>query len=128
MFIKVILYLLTIFHLDTWFDISSINAPSKRSHHTAIWTGSKIIIWGGTKPLNPGCEYLKSGKIYNVLTDTWSSLHANPAIEKRAYHSAIWTGNTGNPATSNRQYLKTQEFILVLIVKKIETVMKVHTS
>lgn len=32
---------------DTWSDTSLSGAPSIRSLHTAIWTGSQMIIWGG---------------------------------------------------------------------------------
>ena len=32
---------------DTW-ATTSINAPAGRSLHTAVWTGSEMIVWGGT--------------------------------------------------------------------------------
>ena len=32
---------------DTWTPTSTANAPTARSFHTAIWTGSEMIIWGG---------------------------------------------------------------------------------
>src|SRR3954467_13738525 len=32
---------------DTWTATSTINAPSARAFHTAVWTGSELIIWGG---------------------------------------------------------------------------------
>ena len=33
---------------DTWTATSTTNAPAARSRHTAVWTGSEMIIWGGT--------------------------------------------------------------------------------
>jgi hypothetical protein len=32
---------------DTWVVTSTTNAPSARFRHTAVWTGSEMIVWGG---------------------------------------------------------------------------------
>jgi hypothetical protein len=32
---------------DSWTATSTTNAPSPRSSHTAVWTGSEMIVWGG---------------------------------------------------------------------------------
>ena len=32
---------------DTWTPTSLTNAPDGRSNHTAVWTGSEMIVWGG---------------------------------------------------------------------------------
>src|SRR5262249_13958835 len=32
---------------DTWTATSTINAPAARELHTAVWTGSEMIVWGG---------------------------------------------------------------------------------
>jgi len=32
---------------DSWTAISTSNAPSPRSNHTAVWAGSEMIVWGG---------------------------------------------------------------------------------
>src|SRR5438132_10910383 len=32
---------------DTWTATSTTDAPSARFFHTAVWTGSEMIIWGG---------------------------------------------------------------------------------
>jgi hypothetical protein len=32
---------------DTWTATSIVNAPSGRQSHTAVWTGSEMIVWGG---------------------------------------------------------------------------------
>jgi len=32
---------------DTWAATSVTNAPDARADHTAVWTGSEMIIWGG---------------------------------------------------------------------------------
>ena len=33
---------------DTWTATSATNAPSARWAHTAVWTGSEMIVWGGS--------------------------------------------------------------------------------
>src|SRR5438270_5036421 len=33
---------------DEWGATSTTNAPSARYYHTAVWTGSEMIVWGGT--------------------------------------------------------------------------------
>src|SRR6476659_3550018 len=32
---------------NTWTPTSTTNAPEARTEHTAVWTGSEIIVWGG---------------------------------------------------------------------------------
>ena len=32
---------------DTWTPTTLTNAPSARDEHTAVWTGSEMIVWGG---------------------------------------------------------------------------------
>src|SRR5438132_3206892 len=33
--------------IDAWSATSTVNAPSAREWHTAVWTGSEMIVWGG---------------------------------------------------------------------------------
>src|SRR5581483_8766560 len=32
---------------DSWMATSTTNAPFARANHSAVWTGSEIIAWGG---------------------------------------------------------------------------------
>ena len=32
---------------DSWLATSTTNAPAARESHTAVWTGSEMIVWGG---------------------------------------------------------------------------------
>jgi N-acetylneuraminic acid mutarotase len=72
---------------DTWLPISTVNAPAARFQHTAVWTGSEMIVWGGsdTTPMNTGGRY-------NPLTDSWASLSAVDAPSARTGHTIVWTG------------------------------------
>jgi len=71
---------------DTWTPVS--NVPSGRAQHTAIWTGSEMIVWGG---LNYGIG-LDTGDKYNPATDTWSVTTTTNAPEPRSTQTAVWTG------------------------------------
>ena len=33
--------------IDLWVSTSITNAPPRRVGHTAVWTGSEMIVWGG---------------------------------------------------------------------------------
>src|SRR5207253_1827320 len=74
---------------DTWTATSLINAPVARSAHTAVWTGSEMIIWGGTQG---GVVYLNTGGRYNPSTDSWTATSLTNAPAARARHTAVWTG------------------------------------
>jgi N-acetylneuraminic acid mutarotase len=71
-----------------WRAMTAANAPSPRGYHSAIWTGSEMIIWGGFFSL----ESLDDGKRYTPTTDSWRDM--SPAnIPARNQHTAIWTGS-----------------------------------
>ena len=46
---------------DIWIDTSTTSAPIGREQHTAIWTGSEMVVWGGASSaqgvLNTGGRY-----------------------------------------------------------------------
>jgi Galactose oxidase, central domain len=74
---------------DTWTVTSTTDAPSARAGHTAVWTGSEMIVWGGA---NNGI-YLNTGGRYDPSTDTWAPTSTNNAPEARRFHTAVWTGS-----------------------------------
>ncbi|HKQ98350.1 MAG TPA: hypothetical protein VJV75_10775, partial [Candidatus Polarisedimenticolia bacterium] len=62
---------------DRWTPISFLQAPTPRVHHVAVWTGTRMIVWGGfgfspSSGLEPG--NLGSGSAYDPQTDTWSRI------------------------------------------------------
>ena len=46
---------------DSWTATTTTNAPSARYYHTAVWTGSEMIVWGGIG----GVGYSNTGGRYN---------------------------------------------------------------
>lgn len=65
--------------------------PTVRSSHSAVWTGSEMIIWGGYNG-----AYLNDGARYNPAADSWSALPVSPGASPsgRLNHTAIWTGSS----------------------------------
>jgi N-acetylneuraminic acid mutarotase len=47
---------------DSWVSTSITNAPDARVSHTAVWTGSEMIVWGGNDDFN----YFNTGGRYCV--------------------------------------------------------------
>jgi N-acetylneuraminic acid mutarotase len=72
---------------DSW--INGESTPIGRYGHTAIWTGTEMIVWGGIG----GGQYQNTGGRYNPVTDSWTLTSAFDAPSPRAYHTAVWTGN-----------------------------------
>ncbi len=46
---------------DTWAATSTTSAPTPRTTHTAVWTGSKMVVWGGWN----GSVLLNTGGVYS---------------------------------------------------------------
>ncbi len=69
---------------DTWTATSTTNAPTARQGHTAVWTGSEMIVWGGGN---------NTGGRYNPSTDSWTATSTTNAPAARAAHTAVSTNN-----------------------------------
>ena len=76
---------------DTWTPTSTVNAPSGRNDHTAVWTGSRMIVWGGYR--GGGGGYLNTGAAYDPTTDTWTPTSTVNAPSGRDLHTAVWAGS-----------------------------------
>ena len=72
---------------DSWTATNNIGVGGK-SRHTAIWTGTEMIVWGGAT----GGVFSNSGYSYNPSTDSWTSITTTAAPDGRFDHTAIWTG------------------------------------
>jgi hypothetical protein len=71
---------------DAWRP-TSIGAIPGRGGHTAVWSGSDMIIWGGYDG-----SYLGTGARYN-LGNVWAPTSTTGAPFAREGHTAVWTGN-----------------------------------
>src|SRR5439155_1137708 len=77
---------------DTWTPTSITNAPTARADHTAVWTGSEMILWGGCNG-TVVCNPLNTGGRYDPSTDSWTATSTTNAPAGRDYHTAVWTGS-----------------------------------
>ena len=68
---------------------SMLHAPQARYEHTAIWTGTEMIIWGGS----PGSAItLNTGAKYNPVSDSWIVTTTTDVPGPRSLHTSVWTG------------------------------------
>ncbi len=69
---------------DHWTATSTAaGVPSARSGHTAVWTGTKMIVWA---PANAGGRY-------DPVTDQWTPTSTESGVpESRSDPTAVWTG------------------------------------
>lgn len=74
---------------DTWTATSTTNNPTARAGHTAVWTGSEMIVWGGYN----GVKYWSTGGKYNPSTDSWTTTSTTNVPDARASHTSVWTGS-----------------------------------
>jgi len=92
---------------DTWTPTSVVAAtPAARRYHTAVWTGSRMVVWGGS---SGGAlpSYLNTGAQYDPATDSWVATAVTGQTPlAREHHTAVWTGTRmivwgGNGLPSN---------------------------
>jgi len=73
---------------DTWTDATDVNAPGARDHHAAVWTGTRMIVWGGF--INDGVT--PTGGRYDPATDTWAPTNVGGSPPTRMWPIGEWTG------------------------------------
>jgi len=74
---------------DSWVATNITNAPSARWYHRAMWTGSEMIIWGGTD----GTNYVNTGGRYNPIDNGWVASSVGNAPSPRDSQAAVWPGS-----------------------------------
>jgi len=74
---------------DSWTATSTASAPDSRDHHTAVWTGSEMIIWGGSTDVSS----FNAGGRYDPIANSWTATTTVNAPAARANHTGVWTGN-----------------------------------
>jgi hypothetical protein len=74
-----------------WDPLPTEGAPEPRYLHTAVWTGSKMLIWGGWVKGPPSVT--ATGAAYDPEARTWTPIAAGGAPSARHSHTAVWTGS-----------------------------------
>jgi len=75
---------------DSWTATSTANTPTGRTGHTAVWSGSEMIVWGG---VGSNDILFNTGGRYNPGTDSWTATSTNNAPTARYGHTAVWSGS-----------------------------------
>jgi len=75
--------------IEFWGATSVTGAvPAARYYHTAVWTGTEMIVWGGFTG-----SYLNTGGRYNPATNAWTATSTGTNCPAGRYdHTAVWTG------------------------------------
>lgn len=74
--------------VDPWEPTAEVGAPSPRSHHVAVWTGSQMIVWGGESYGSA----LGDGAMYDPAKRTWTPVSDANAPSPRSMATVVWTG------------------------------------
>ncbi len=73
---------------NTWLSMIGNTAPGSRRNASVVWTGSRMIVWGGAS------AYMQdTGSSYDPATDTWTPVSKLDAPAARHQHTAVWTGS-----------------------------------
>ncbi len=74
--------------LRDWEQRATATALAGSSVHTAVWTGTEMIVWGGAADGSS----LQTGGRYNPTANSWTAMTTNGAPAARNEHTAGWTG------------------------------------
>jgi hypothetical protein len=92
---------------DTWTSITTNNAPLSRFSPAFVWSGTELIVWGGSYDYELG-SFLgfsgsgiyqdapyQDGARYNPVTDHWTTMNTNgsPVMYNFDYATAVWSGS-----------------------------------
>ena len=83
---------------DSWTAVSPTGAPTPRANHTAVWTGSEMIVWGGSS----GASFLNDGGRYHPAANTWTAPSATGAPAARAQSHGSVDGRRDDRLGRNR--------------------------
>ncbi|MBI4405960.1 MAG: hypothetical protein HY537_17505 [Deltaproteobacteria bacterium] len=72
----------------TWKPMA--RAPFKRSDHATVWTGERMLIWGGVTSTETKCYPHRDGAIYNPQKNTWGRTKVDNAPSARTNPYAGW--------------------------------------
>ncbi len=69
---------------------STIATGPARRLQSAIWTGDKMIVWGG---ISPGSTLVDEGGVYDPVKDSWRETPIIGAPSNSTDNTAVWTGS-----------------------------------
>jgi hypothetical protein len=76
-------------------SVSPEGAPARRAFHSAVWTGERMIIWGGEAPKTTSeqgaDDYYADGAAWDPESDTWEPIADAPEGRLAGWWT-VWTG------------------------------------
>ena len=102
---------------DSWRSTQQANAPLARADHTAVWSDTEMIIWGGFEP--DDSVFQNTGGRYDPISDSWLStttyntphaLQPRPSVDRKRNDRLGRSGSISDyrrPLRSCYQYLAT---------------------
>lgn len=90
-----------------WLPMESLPLGG-RAFHTAVWTGSRMLIWGGA---SASTTYKNDGASYDLVANKWTTIASSP-LSARRQQAGVWTGSqlfiwggyNGNPMKGGALY------------------------
>ena len=97
---------------DTWRSTSMLGAASPRTDARSVVMSGKVYIWGGSSGKFGG-KALGDGGVYDLNTDTWSTMNTVDAPSARFSHSMVavgtkifvWGGKSGPDGSTSTHNL-----------------------
>jgi N-acetylneuraminic acid mutarotase len=79
---------------NTWTPIAPCSAGGvqARRNHLALWTGSRMVVWGGRDAFALTISTVDTGGVYDPALDTWTPTSTTRAPGRRWQHTAVWSG------------------------------------
>lgn len=77
---------------DSWTataELPILPIEDQRYNHTAVWTGTEMVIWGGLNFAGA----LDNGARFDPAAQSWTVLSEVGAPSAHSSHSAVWTGD-----------------------------------
>ena len=78
---------------NSWTSIPPTALLPGRAWHSAVWTGTRMLVWGGTDDISLQIPSSIRGASYNPTNGSWSAITDTGAPEPRFRHGAVWTGD-----------------------------------
>jgi hypothetical protein len=75
---------------DSWATAAKTGAPTARDTHTAVWSGTRMVVWGGQDDNAVGQN---TGARYDPVANSWSATSVTSVPVGRWMHTAVWIGN-----------------------------------
>src|SRR5262249_54220854 len=96
---------------DRWTPMNSAGAPAARHGHLVVWTGGRMLVWGGRTGMDqsPYGGARADGGVYDRASGTWTATAAGPFTSADLESRAVrWTGRrlavVGNGGTRGAIY------------------------